>query len=637
MKHITMLYEQLCEENKAHKDEIFNYTIPESWDLYGYTKRIVTKQKEYIVNPYEFTLFTLDHILANPAQPLKNKDWYKESVLYYQITRLNTAWDHDRTSSLEQDNLYHLNDHGTFLKAILRLPFYQRMGINTILLSSPFQLGKGIQHEFANPNACASFQQFDSCLKDPLLTHMTLEQQYLAFEECAHHLGFHIIWQVDFCTLARDNEYIKEHPEWFYWINKAHLYDIHAPQVSYLSQNCLPEKEIIDLIEHSEDFLYQQSKFQEVPTKGKDLNTHEKEHNLTTVPFVHDRINSSLPIEYEYTPLRFYKDSISTNPITLRCDMYPGKQKNTSLWNMLKTSLKNVQDTYSIDGFYFTRSYLYPQELLRSLLKIVKDKGNVVILEETNQDNIELNKFTCDGISGNSGYVEYDVWNHQLHNFAYRLKDNQVPVFAGAEFLDTLRITQYDGYALASMLHVLNMFLPNTVPFYVNGMECMEPQPLLLSHFQNQASKNALPDLDPRFQKQPCLDSYYFEYRSDGIYMLPNLLEQVSSIRKKYLSAICDSTKCIPLWFNSPKDSGIGFAYKNQSSILLVVANTDFNQNQTLSIHMDNVLSQDSHTYTNIHQIYSTKDPFVYDIEMSESHIIPLLFQPGEVKFIELS
>lgn len=633
MNHLTKLYDRICTAFEIHKKEIFNYTIPESWDLYGCPNKISTKQKELIVNPYEFTMFTLQNIMAQPKATVKQLGWYKESILYYQITRLSTAWDHDRTSILEQHNLYQLNEQGTFLKAIWRLPFYQRMGINTIILSAPFALGKAHHHEFPNPNAISSFQFLDPTLKDSLLKDMPIEEQYLAFEECAHHLGFHIIWQVDFTTMARDNEYIKDHPDWFYWIPKEHLHNIHAPQISYLAQNSLPTNEIKSIIEQSEDFQSQQTLYVKHPAKKLTLKEIEQQQSITTAPFLHDRINSSLPMELDYTPLRFYKDSIYSNPISLRCDLYSGKHKNTTLWNMIQTSFQQLQKNYNIDGFYFTRIYLYPQAILQSLMTLAKDKQQVVLVEESANTNMEH----CDGISGTSAYIEYDVWNHQLHNFAYSLLDNHLPVFAAAEFYDTLRIPQHDSYVLTTMLHVVNLFLPNSVPFFLNGMECMEEQPILLSYFQQQSFKNALSKHDPRFQKQPFLDSYYFEYRNDGIYMLPQILERVTTIRRQYLDAISNKQLCTPLWFNSPRDAGIGFAYHMPSSILLVIANTDIHQEQMLCVHMDNVLANHEGNYVGIHQIYSTIDPFTYDITMSEVHTIPLSFQPGEVKFLELS
>lgn len=41
-------------------------------------------------------------------------------------------------------------------------------------------------------------------------------------------------------------------------------------------------------------------------------------------------------------------------------------------------------------------------------------------------------------------------------------------------------------------------------------------------------------------------------------------------------------------------------------------------------------------TLASLQQIFSTKDPFTHDIMMDSFQNIPLEFDPGEVKFIEL-
>lgn len=630
MKHLQKLYEQLCSMQELHTHDIYNYTIPEAWDLNGYPNGISTRKKEIIVHPYDFTAFTIKHILDEKKTSLQKENWYKKSVIYYQITRLAGSWDHDRTSSLEDDNIYHLKDHGTFLKAILLLPMYRRMGINTILLNAPFSLGKSKQHKFANPNAIYDFHNLDEQLKDPLLGDFSIDEQYLAFEECAHHLGFHIIWQFDIGTLSKDNAYVKDHPEWFYWVSTKQ--SIHSPKIPYLAENLSPDQELRELVETSEDMQSIYQMFQETPKSGHTLREMERKQQCTTLPFLHDRINSHLPIEHEYTPLRFYKDTMYSDPFILRADIFPGQQKNEELWDMLKNRLQDLQKKYDIDGFYFTRIYLLPKELLKAFIDIVQKQNHIVILEDSTEDDGKT--FKVDGISGNAAYVQYDVWNHQLHHFAYRLKDVPYPVFAGAEFIDSLRIAQHDNTNLTTMLHVMNQFLPNSIPFYMSGMECMEQQPLLLSYFQDQNRRNALSQSDIRYLKQPLLDDFYFEYRSDGMYTLPHLLESIKKIRHTYVEAITDPNACIPLWFSSPIDQGIGFAYTTKDSALLVIANTNIETMNSLYVHTEHLLTQLAFNYQEIHQIFSTEDPFLHDIMMDEYHNLSLSFEAGEVKFI---
>ncbi len=72
MKYLQKLYEQLCSEQEKTKG-IYNYTIPETWNLYGFAKHIPTRQKEIIIDPYAFTRFTIEHILNEKKRPLKTQ------------------------------------------------------------------------------------------------------------------------------------------------------------------------------------------------------------------------------------------------------------------------------------------------------------------------------------------------------------------------------------------------------------------------------------------------------------------------------------------------------------------------------------------------------------------------------------
>ena len=144
MNYLKRLYEELERQCGLHADEIYNYAVPQSWNLYGYRPAKSIRSKELLVHPYEFYLFTLRHILkdadGNWKQPQKtagktsDRSWLKNASIYSLMVRTATAWDHDRDDRLVSDNLYHLNDNGTFLKSILLLPLLKRMGINTILL-----------------------------------------------------------------------------------------------------------------------------------------------------------------------------------------------------------------------------------------------------------------------------------------------------------------------------------------------------------------------------------------------------------------------------------------------------------------------------------------------------------------------
>ena len=65
MKYLKRLYEELERQCGLHADEIYNYAVPQSWNLYGYRPAKSIRSKELLVHPYEFYLFTLRHILKD--------------------------------------------------------------------------------------------------------------------------------------------------------------------------------------------------------------------------------------------------------------------------------------------------------------------------------------------------------------------------------------------------------------------------------------------------------------------------------------------------------------------------------------------------------------------------------------------
>ena len=64
-----------------------------------------------------------------------------------------------------------------------------------------------------------------------------------------------------------------------------------------------------------------------------------------------------------------------------------------------------------------------------------------------------------------------------------------------------------------------------------------------------------------------------------------------------------------------------------------MIANTNIDKQTTLCIHA-------AHAFTNmtnikIKQIFSTEHPFTYDVKTEENGNITMLFEPGEIKFLE--
>lgn len=660
MKYLHKLYDELQKEAAIHHDQIFNYAIPEAWNFYGYSKSRTIRTKECLVNPYNFYLFTLTRMLKDEESQWKEpcmlteNTWLKKAKMYSLMVRTFSAWDHDRDNRLDYENLYHLADTGTFLKSMILLPLLKRMGIDTILLHQPFALGKtATAHDYPCKEAVRNFQEIDNLLQDPLVPQVSAIEQCIAFIEACHMLGIRVILEYCPSKIARDNSYLQNHPEWFYWMDSSYEQHYHAPECFALPQNTLPHTYTLKDFYKSEDVQAHIHKFRMAPPIGYEtLKDTEKQEECTIAPTICDQINAHIQADKDTTYFRFYEDFHSHVPSeikhkgipylaqdSIRCDLHPAHKPMTSLWTMLNENITWYQDKLEIDGIYLEKTYLLPEILQKQFVKTARTnhKSFVLIAEDTVIENSAawIAK-GYDAMSGNSGYIEGDVWDFKFHNFAYQLKGNACPMFAASEFYDSRRISCLEhGKTLANMLSIMNQFLPNGIPMLMNGIESYEVQPMQLSELGDKIYTYSLSKDDPRYLKQAYLDRFYYNYCAKDIMVLPSLMEQTNKIRKEYIAAIIDHDACIPVWFDSPRDYGIGFTYKLKDKALMVICNTNVHHQVHLHIHTENMICELSFQPTSILQIFSTEDPYTHDIIFDEFRNIPLEFAGGEVKFIE--
>lgn len=653
MKNLQKMINILKEQEQLHKNDVFNYAIPQSWNIYGYQAMRRLRDGQLLVNPYAFYSFTIEQIFKDgiPAEHIQeeNRDWLKRSVIYSMMIRTATAWDHDRDNIIHHDNLYHLSDNGTFLKCVALLPLLKRMGVNTILLYQPFALGKTQKaHDFAPREAVLDFTQLDDDLRDPMLEEMDVLQQAQAFMEACHILGFKVILEYCPAMMARENAYAIEHPEWFYWIKEEYEGSYHAPDVHTLPQNTIPYPYTQKDLYRSEDVKEHIAQFVHAPENMERVSLAElrKKQHICIAPAIVDQINANIPADPDTTILRFYEDLTFLEGTesymlqdTIRPDLYTGKQPITACWKQLNKNIRWYQKNLNIDGLYIAKPYLLPKKLQKDLTKTARRQRPdfVMIAEDTTVENSsEWLHLGYDMISGNSGYEEADVWDFKFHNFAYRLKGNECGMFTASEFCDSRRIGSLThGKTLAVLLTIMNHFLPNGVPMLLNGIESFDPQPTQLSVYGDTSTLRTLPKEDSRYLRQPFLDQYAYDYVAYDLSLLINLLEKTSKIRNEYLDAICDAQRSIPVWFDSPKAMGIGFTFLKEETALMVVCNVNVAQMQTLHIHTDNLMPNLAFKCNRIQQIFSTKEPYRQGIETDDLHNLTLDFEPGEVKFIE--
>ena len=241
------------EDNKPK--QIFNYTIPSLLNTHNYPNAIKI-EKEVIVNPYDFYIDLIkNHILIH-KQPNINYNqslsqikqhkikvnWHKKSIFYSLMARTSTAWDSDRDNKLTEENLYNLNELGSFVKSLSLLPYLKSIGVNTLyfLPLSKYSTYRS-KGDLGSSYAVLSFTELDPNLKDSLTgDKTTLKEEFKAFVEALHLLDMRIMIDIIPRTNALDSDLILEHPDWFYWINSNDLEIYSSPYIDTIEDETLP-------------------------------------------------------------------------------------------------------------------------------------------------------------------------------------------------------------------------------------------------------------------------------------------------------------------------------------------------------------------------------------------------------------
>ncbi|MFH0993205.1 MAG: alpha-amylase, partial [bacterium] len=133
-------------------DGAINYVVPDIWNAWDYAGPELRRlpSGELLVNPYRFYAaviaekiipaadgrknyaFSLSKVLGKKAKKgYFGGDWVRKAVMYSTMIRTSTAWDHDRSYSLDLGNFDKMKETGTFVKTLALLPFLKKMGVDT--------------------------------------------------------------------------------------------------------------------------------------------------------------------------------------------------------------------------------------------------------------------------------------------------------------------------------------------------------------------------------------------------------------------------------------------------------------------------------------------------------------------------
>lgn len=699
MQNLKKVVKALKKAQKLNKNTVYNYTIPDHWNKFGYQGEEVThlSNGEVMVNPYEFFLSLVnDYYLtkandnkkvnfldpfhvANRTKLTKKQvpgDWIKKSTLYSTMIRTSTAWDADRTGDLSNSNIYNLKDTGTFIKTLALLPTLKEMGIDVIYMLpiSKFSL-KDKKGELGSPYGVSNFNKLDENLHDPLVgDEMNVEEEFKAFVEACHILGMKVIIDIIPRTNSVNSDLILDHPDWFYWIPKTEMANYGSPHVPGLESGLAAKPEYVDAIYNSNEVLTHIHKFSVDPrtldpkkwdkvvseyhTEGNTLeilDLVQKYYDITIAPAFSDCINDPQPAWSDVTYFRLYKDNpVNAQPYlekypnlapyilfdVAKASLNPGKERNEELWDILSGIIPHFQNEFGIDGARIDMGHALPDDLISMIISKARaiDPNFTFIAEELDAENAQISMekgYNC--IIGNGFTRMPRVYEGKFNDFVYSAAKTPIPMFAVGETHDTPRLAARDGgETLAKLVTAFSFFTPNTIPFVNSGQEVFETQPMNTGLDCRENEAFMLDKNDPFYGKLALFDKYAFHYLHPRRTEMFELIQTLTTIRKKYLDVLLDQKHTYPLSFNSPWDLAAGFAYGNKKSTLVVIANTDVYNWKTHNIHFHQ-LPEQYFFNRQIRQIASsTNIHSQYDVHFDYGNTLTLDFQPGEVKILEI-
>ncbi|MGE5583794.1 MAG: alpha-amylase family glycosyl hydrolase, partial [Bacillota bacterium] len=322
-----------CLENNCHSFQ-GSYFIPEIWNAVKFNNysKDPARKGQISLNPYFFAIAIIrDYILANGSS---GKDYLttiglqkgtaasgiSQSIIYGMLPRVFTAWDHYRPGEICP---------GTFLKAICLLPYLKDLKVDLIYLLPVFERSQKYKKgEIGSPYAIKNLYRIDPELHDNLLgddAGEMVETEFKAFIEACHLLRIKVMLDFTFRTVSRDNDLLREHPDWFYWIklDKDRAFAPPTvetePQLSLLNNRSLKNlytcqgiREFLGRFSRSPkelDPVKWRRLLEECFETGANLlDLIEQHYQITTAPGFSNVLNDPQPPWTDVTYLRYYFD-----------------------------------------------------------------------------------------------------------------------------------------------------------------------------------------------------------------------------------------------------------------------------------------------------------------------------------------
>jgi hypothetical protein len=533
--------------------------------------------------------------------------WSRDAIIYNIFVRTTTAFDHDQDGKLDLPlNRDGFRETGTFLKCIALLPYIKKLGANTVHLLPITAIGHdGNKGTLGSPYAIRNPYEIDEKLSEPLLG-LDAKTEFKAFVEAAHKHGLRVVVEFVFRTAAKDADWVKEHPEWFYWIRE----EIPARDPGQTDESRygspLFTREELDAIhqdvqEHRFDALTPPHQiYQEFFTQPPERAMVEKvdgrytgvtsEGRRVKIPgaFADWPPDDNQPPWGDVTYLRMYTNPdfnyIGYNTIRMYDTRLSRREYiNSSLWERIVGIIPYYQREFHIDGVMIDMGHALPMDLKKEMIgaarRIDPDFGFW-------DENFSIaRKSVEEGYNAVFGFLWIDQHHpSRMRSFCKRCSNEGFPIsfFATSENHNTPRAASRPGGTVYSMWSwVVNCFLPG-IPFIHSGFELGERYPTNTGLDFTAEQLKHLPS-----EKLPLFSEYAYDWCNKNEFA--RFVAKVSAIREKYHRLITDQRPQSFVMLNDPNDHILAFARVMTSPRfrIAVVTNMNFRAEEQVAVRFE--------------------------------------------------
>ncbi len=596
----------LTAKRKEHKKRKHVYAIPSLW----LSDRGAPKKVK--VDPFAFHLNALKKIAK--GKPLRKSkasatggEWSKGAVIYNMFVRTTTAFDHNGNSKLDLTiGPAGFRETGTFLKAIAMLPYIKSLGANTVHLLPITSIGHdGNKGTLGSPYAIRNPYELDENLAEPVLG-LEARTEFKAFVEAAHAMGLRVVLEFVFRTAAKDADWVREHPEWFYWIKEEiQARDPRHREESRYGSPIFTREELEkihnDVRDNRFDHLLpphsiHRSMFTQPPATDRIEKTDGRYIGVVDVSqqvkipgaFADWPPNDNQPPWGDVTYLRMYNhpdfNYIAYNTIR----MYDSRLAspvhiNRALWDRIVGIIPYYQREFHIDGVMIDMGHALPMDLKRELVATARAIDPDFAFWDENFS--VTHKSREEGYNAVFGFTWIDEHHPpRMKNLIKRFEREgfPIPFFATPENHNTPRAAARScGIVYARWAWLINNFIP-AIPFIHSGFEIGEKFPI------NTGLDFTHDDLQ-RYPSEslPLFSEYAYDWLAKHQFV--KWVAMVSRIRARYKEMVMNSSPASIKVLHDNNEHIFSFARSSERprKRLAIVSSTNFTAQVECNVHIE--------------------------------------------------